>query len=58
MADEIMEELWAIKDALAEEADYDVDKLVALVEARHRQREEDTGRNRIDRPAQTPAARK
>jgi len=53
-----MEELWAIKDALAEEADYDVDKLVALVEARHRQREEDTGRNRIDRPAQTPAARK
>jgi hypothetical protein len=27
MADEIMQELWSIKDAIAEEADYDLDKL-------------------------------
>ncbi len=58
MADEIMEELWAIKDALAKEADYDVDKLVALIEAKHRQRKGGTGKDRIDRPAETPAARK
>jgi hypothetical protein len=58
MADEIMDELWAIKDALAKEADYDVDKLVALIEARHRQRKEDSGKGRMDRPAETPAARR
>jgi len=39
MADEIIEELWAIKDGIAAEAGYDVDKLVELLHERHRQRE-------------------
>jgi hypothetical protein len=30
MADEIMQELWSIKDAIAEEADHDLDKLCQL----------------------------
>jgi hypothetical protein len=34
MADEIIEELWAAKDAIAKEADYDIDKLVDLLEDR------------------------
>ncbi|MFC1652471.1 hypothetical protein ACFL3F_02015 [Planctomycetota bacterium] len=28
MADEIIEELWAVKEAIAKEADYDIDKLI------------------------------
>jgi hypothetical protein len=31
MADEIMQELWAAKDAIAEEAGYDLDKLFQLL---------------------------
>jgi hypothetical protein len=31
MADEIMQELWAAKDAIAEEAGYDLDKLCTLL---------------------------
>jgi hypothetical protein len=34
MADEIMQELWSIKDAIAEEADYDLDKLCQLLKER------------------------
>lgn len=34
MADEIIEELWAAKDAIAKEADYDIDKLVDLLQNR------------------------
>ena len=48
MADEIIEELWAIKDALAKEADYDVKKLVELVQARQEQRKENNGADLID----------
>lgn len=40
MADEIIEELWAVKDSIAKEAGYDVDKLVELVEGRQKQRRE------------------
>lgn len=40
MADEIIEELWAVKDSIAREAGYDVDKLVELVEGRQKQRRE------------------
>jgi hypothetical protein len=47
MADEIIEELWAIKDTLAKEADYDVEKLVELVQARRDQREKN-GADLID----------
>ncbi|MEN6337129.1 MAG: hypothetical protein ABFE01_22960 [Phycisphaerales bacterium] len=32
MPDEIMQELWAAKDAIAEEAGYDLDKLCRLLE--------------------------
>jgi hypothetical protein len=32
MADEIMQELWAAKDAIAEEAGYDLDRLCQLLE--------------------------
>jgi hypothetical protein len=37
MADEIMQELWATKDAIAEEADYDLDKLCQLLKDRQSQ---------------------
>jgi hypothetical protein len=37
MADEIMQELWATKDAIAEEADYDLDKLCQLLKERQSQ---------------------
>jgi len=33
MADEIIEELWSIKDGIAREHDYDVDALVAYLTA-------------------------
>ena len=55
MADEIIEELWAIKDTIAREADYDVDKLVALVQARQEQREKNT--DVIDQQAESPTPR-
>jgi hypothetical protein len=48
MADEIIEELWAAKDALAKEADCDVEKLVELVQARRDQRKEKNGADLID----------
>ena len=32
MADEIIEELWQAKDTIAQEADYDIDKLIAMVQ--------------------------
>jgi hypothetical protein len=51
MADEIMKELWAIKDALAKEADYDVDKLVELIQARQKQRKENSSTDLIDQQA-------
>ena len=38
MAGEIMKELWAIKDALAKEAGYDIDKLVEIVQTIQEQR--------------------
>jgi len=38
ITDEIIEELWAIKDAHAKETDYNVDKLIELVQARQKQR--------------------
>lgn len=38
MADEIIEELWAAKDAIAKQAEYDIDKLVDLLQAREAQR--------------------
>lgn len=41
MADEIIEELWAIKDTLAKEAGYDVNKLIELLQTRQKQRKED-----------------
>jgi hypothetical protein len=41
MADEIIEELWAIKDEIAKEADYDVDKLIDLLEERQERREDE-----------------
>jgi hypothetical protein len=34
MADEIMQELWSIKDAIAEEADYDLDRLCQRLKER------------------------
>ena len=34
MADEIIEELWSIKDEIAKEADYDIDKLIDLLRER------------------------
>ena len=34
MTDEIMQELWAIKDAISKEADYDVDKLCRQLKQR------------------------
>jgi hypothetical protein len=34
MADEIMQELWSIKDAIAQEAGYDLDKLCQLLKER------------------------
>ena len=42
MADEIIEELWGIKDTIAKEADYDVDKLIELLQARQKQRKENS----------------
>ena len=38
MADEIIEELWTIKDTIAKEADYDIDKLIDLLADRQQQR--------------------
>lgn len=51
MADEIIKELWAIKDALAKEAGYDVDKLVELLKARQKQRKENSTSDLIDQQA-------
>lgn len=34
MADEIIEELWRVKDAIAREHGYDIDRLVAALETR------------------------
>jgi len=34
MTDEIMQELWAIKDAISKEADYDLDKLCRQLKQR------------------------
>ena len=48
MADEIIEELWAIKDTLAREADYDIDKLVELLHTRQKQRRENSSISLID----------
>ncbi len=48
MTDEIIEELWAIKDALAKEADYSVDRLIELVQARQQQRKENNSADQID----------
>jgi hypothetical protein len=48
MADEIIEELWGIKDALAKEADYDVDKLIELLQVRQKQRKENSNADMID----------
>ena len=48
MADEIIQELRAIKDALAKEAGYDVDKLVELLKARQKQRKENSSTDLID----------
>jgi hypothetical protein len=45
MADEIIEELWAIKDEIAKEADYDVDKLIDLLQEKQERREESTPSN-------------
>lgn len=42
MADEIIEELWAIKDEIAKEADYDIDRLIDLLQERQEHREEST----------------
>ena len=42
MADEIIEELWGINDTIAKEADYDVDKLIELLQARQKQRKENS----------------
>ena len=36
MADEIIEELWAVKDRIAREHGYDVDALVAYLRAKQR----------------------
>ncbi len=41
MADEIIEELWAAKDAIAQEAEYDIDKLVDLLQAKEDQKKRD-----------------
>ncbi len=41
MADEIIEELWAAKAAIAREADYDIDKLVDRLEEQESQRKRD-----------------
>ncbi len=41
MADEIIQELWAAKDAIAKEADYDIDKLVDRLEEQESQRRRD-----------------
>ena len=53
MADEIIKELWAVKDALAKEAGYDVDKLVELLHARQKQRKENSPTNLIDQQAES-----
>ena len=37
MADEIIEELWAVKEAISKEVDYDIDKLVDRLHQRHPQ---------------------
>lgn len=42
MADEIIKELWAAKDAIAKEADYDIDKLVDRLEKQETQRKHNT----------------
>ncbi len=42
MADEIIEELWAIKDEIAKEADYDIDRLVDRLLEKQQQREVST----------------
>ena len=51
MADAIIKELWAIKDAIAREHDYDVTALVAAL----RKRSEATGGQTVDlsRPRST-----
>ena len=36
MADEIIKELWEVKDAIAQEHGYDIDALVAHLRARRR----------------------
>jgi len=36
MADEIIEELWAVKDRIAQEHGYDVDALVAHLQAKQK----------------------
>jgi hypothetical protein len=51
MADEIMKELWAIKDALAKEAGYDIDKRVEIVQTRQEQRKKNSSTDLIDQQA-------
>lgn len=36
MPDEIIQELWQIKDSMAQECDYDIDRLVANLQTRQR----------------------
>jgi len=36
MADEIIEELWAIKDAIAKDVEYNIDELVARLHQRQK----------------------
>jgi hypothetical protein len=47
MPDEIIKELWAVKDEIAREHGYDVDALVAHLQATHK----DKDREVVDRSA-------
>ena len=56
MKDEIIEELWGIKDALAKEADYNVDNLIELVRDRQKQRQENNSVDQIDQQSKRSIA--
>lgn len=57
MSDEVIRELWRVKDEIAKEFNYDIDALVADL----RRRQEESGRPVVDlsrRKAEQPAADK
>ena len=53
MVDEIIRELWIVKDTIAKEANYDVDLLIDLLQTRQKQREKSMGQ--ADQPSDKSA---